>query len=235
MKLSKILNIRPGLTSIIGGGGKTSLMYYLAKELSNNSSVIITTTTKIYPPEICPNILFDSSMSIEEYESNVKKALKSNSLIAIGTAPDNMGKLSASPLLMENLIKLSDYVLVEADGAKHLPLKAHNENEPVIPVCSNNIIYVVGISALGKAIANCCHRPEIYIQKIKDIIPDINTETIITPEIIGTQIKAEKLGDIIYINQADDMEYINGEIIANIVKKPCIMGSLHKETFKCLY
>ena len=49
--ISDILNIKRGLTSIIGSGGKTSLMYDLAEELSAESRVIVCTTAKIYAPE----------------------------------------------------------------------------------------------------------------------------------------------------------------------------------------
>ena len=32
-KLCDLLDIRPGVTALIGGGGKTTLMYHLAREL----------------------------------------------------------------------------------------------------------------------------------------------------------------------------------------------------------
>ena len=34
MELAKALDVRPGVTAIIGGGGKTTLMECLAEELS---------------------------------------------------------------------------------------------------------------------------------------------------------------------------------------------------------
>ena len=49
-KLCDLLDIRPGVTALIGGGGKTTLMYHLARELRERGTVAVTTTTKIWPP-----------------------------------------------------------------------------------------------------------------------------------------------------------------------------------------
>ena len=43
MNLSEALQIRPGVTAIIGGGGKTTLMERLAHELSGKARVIVCT------------------------------------------------------------------------------------------------------------------------------------------------------------------------------------------------
>ena len=47
MKLSEALDVRPGVTAIIGGGGKTTLMECLAAELAAQARVIVCTTTHI--------------------------------------------------------------------------------------------------------------------------------------------------------------------------------------------
>ena len=49
MTLSQLLDIRPGVTAVIGGGGKTSLLRALGRELSRQHRVVLCTTTKIYP------------------------------------------------------------------------------------------------------------------------------------------------------------------------------------------
>ena len=50
--------------------------------------------------------------------------------------------------------------LVEADGAKRLPLKAPAEHEPVIPPCADAVAAVAGMDAVGQAVGAVCHRPE---------------------------------------------------------------------------
>ena len=55
--------------------------------------------------------------------------------------------------------------LIEADGARHLPLKAPAEWEPVIPPSVDLVIVVVGLSALGKPLnPETVFRPEIFSQ-----------------------------------------------------------------------
>ena len=57
---------------------------------------------------------------------------------------------------------MADYIFAEADGSKHLPLKAHAAHEPVIPPEANQTILVLGASGFGKPIAAAAHRPALY-------------------------------------------------------------------------
>ena len=49
MELAKALDVRPGVTAIIGGGGKTTLMECLAEEQSAQAREIVSTTTQNKP------------------------------------------------------------------------------------------------------------------------------------------------------------------------------------------
>ncbi len=42
-----------------------------------------------------------------------------------------------------------DWIIVEADGARQLPIKASDVHEPVIPSCTNAIVHVTGLDSLG--------------------------------------------------------------------------------------
>ena len=44
MKLYELLQIKPGVTALMGSGGKTSLMYHLAGELSKKHKVLLSPT-----------------------------------------------------------------------------------------------------------------------------------------------------------------------------------------------
>ncbi|MFR5438576.1 MAG: selenium cofactor biosynthesis protein YqeC, partial [Lachnospiraceae bacterium] len=50
--------------------------------------------------------------------------------------------------------------LIEADGAKRLPLKVPGEWEPVIPDFTDLVVGVIGMDAVGQMIRESCHRPE---------------------------------------------------------------------------
>lgn len=125
MELAKALDVRPGVTAIIGGGGKTTLMECLAEELSAQARVIVCTTTHIYPEQNMPCLVSTS-------EAEIAAELARTRCVCVGSASES-GKYSAPELPFCTLCALASYVIVEADGSKRLPLKAHAPHEPVIP------------------------------------------------------------------------------------------------------
>ncbi|MEG1547407.1 MAG: selenium cofactor biosynthesis protein YqeC [Clostridia bacterium] len=147
------LRVPRGVTAIIGGGGKTTLMLELAAELSQMGSVIVTTTTHIWPPDMMVLKNADTAQ--------VTDALNKTSLVCVAEniLPD---KLDPPKLAIETLGRLADYVIVEADGSKGLPLKAHGPHEPCLPAHVDKLIYMVGLDGIGKPVSEAAHRPELY-------------------------------------------------------------------------
>ena len=139
-----------GITAVIGSGGKTTLLRILAEELSG--TVILTTSTHILPFAGIPLLMTDD---IEQ----VRRALALHRVICMGT-PAAEGKLTAPALPFSVLADAADYVIVEADGSKRLPLKAHASHEPVIPENTRKTVCVVGTSGFGKPVEQTVHRPE---------------------------------------------------------------------------
>jgi probable selenium-dependent hydroxylase accessory protein YqeC len=72
------------------------------------------------------------------------------------------GKLQGvHPSRVEAIRRLCDLVLVEADGARGLSVKAPSPDEPVIPGCDEVVVGLVGLDCLGKPLcASIAHRPE---------------------------------------------------------------------------
>ena len=70
------------------------------------------------------------------------------------------GKLTAPDF--DGWQQAADFVLVEADGSKRLPAKAHETWEPVLPSQRTRTICVVGASAFGQPIRQAAHRPAIF-------------------------------------------------------------------------
>ena len=126
MQISSLLHVGRGVTAIIGSGGKTTLMEQLAKELSKKGRVILTTTTHIRRPARYP-VLEGAD------ESAVAAALAEKNIVCVGEAAED-GKLCAPKISIEALARFADFVLVEADGAKGLPLKAHEAHEQALNV-----------------------------------------------------------------------------------------------------
>jgi probable selenium-dependent hydroxylase accessory protein YqeC len=157
-----------GVTAIVGGGGKTTLMLRLARALAENGArVIVTTTTHIFPPEGIPTLL-DATVE------TVQSTLMRENLICLGS-PEKDGKLSAPDLAVAEMERLSDYVLIEADGAKRLPLKAPAEHEPVIPPETKLVIAVAGLDGIGKPIQETAFRPARYAALCGKLESDIVT------------------------------------------------------------
>ena len=150
MQIAPLLHVGRGVTAIIGGGGKTTLMETLAGELSKKGKVIITTTTHICRPKQYETLL-------DADEAAVSAALERSGIVCVASQAES-GKLCAPRLSMGTLAQLADFVLVEADGAKRLPLKAHASHEPVIPEEAQRVIMVIGIDGVGKTIRETCHR-----------------------------------------------------------------------------
>lgn len=222
MNISAILSITPGVTAIIGSGGKTTLIAVLAEELRNRGSVILCTSTKIFPSSIYPTL-------IDENSEAIARALGEYGVVCIGS-PAMAGKLMQPKQSFRELSSLADFVLVEADGANHLPLKAHAPHEPVIPAESNQVVCVLGADGFGKPIAQVCHRPELY-----STLCGAPETTPVTPELAARVLNQENLGTLLYINKVEsDQDYLNARELVNYLHCPVIGGSLHRRDYRWL-
>ena len=222
MKLSEALRIQPGVTAIIGGGGKTTLMECLAAELSAQARVIVCTTTHIYPEQNMPCL-------VSPTEAEVEAALARTRCVCVGSVSES-GKLSVPELPFRTLCAMADYVIVEADGAKRLPLKAHASHEPVIPPEANQTILVVGASGFGKPMRESVHRAPIAAQAL-----GVDEDTAVTPELWAEFLKLEALHTRVLVNQAEtEQEQKASEALAAGLSCPVCMAALQKEWVECL-
>ena len=221
MQIAPLLKIGRGVTALIGGGGKTTLLYALAEELRGRGRVIVCTSTHIRMPEQYPLMTGDAEA--------LRVALDKENVVCAGT-PAEDGKLTAPAASFEELSALADYVLVEADGAKGLPLKAHAGHEPVIPANAQRVVLVVGADGFGKPIDKVCHRPALYAERAGAPI-----DAVVTPEIAARLIAAEGYGDRVYINKVESADgYAAAEELARRLTCPVVAGSLHKGVYTCL-
>ena len=122
-----------------------------------------------------------------------------NPILCLGTLETN-GKLSPFPLPFSAIEQMADFVLVEADGSKRLPGKAHGRNEPEIPKESQRTVLVFGASALHKPISEVIHRVEIFQNFFT---PSLTPDTLLTKELLLQAFRKENLGDCLFVNQLD--------------------------------
>lgn len=215
--------------SVIGGGGKTTLLRSLADELvAEGKTVILATTTHFLPFSG-----IDTVVSTDEFE--VARQLKAQRVICVGTPAHearNAGKLAPSRIAPHDLASLADFVLVEADGSRHMPVKAHSDREPVIPDGSDLTITVIGASAFGKPVAQTVHRAEVFCEN-----SGCEQNDVVTPELLARHLAAEtRRGAIdpslVIVNQAESLETIEAahalydELASMDMKVPMLAGSI---------
>lgn len=221
--LAELLEIQPGVTAVIGGGGKTTLLRTLGQELAKDHSVLLCTTTKIFP---------FSDIPCARTEMELARLRQSCSLLCAGReVPGTGGKLTAPSVPMARLAEWFDYVLVEADGSAHRPMKAHASHEPVIPPDANQTICVVGASGFGQPIHDAAHRPELYAR-----LAGAEEAAPVTPETEAAVRNAECLHDRLFINQSDILRDLTiVKRLAALLDEPILAGSLQRgEYTRCL-
>lgn len=229
MDLRELLDIRPGVTAVLGGGGKTTLLGTLGEELAAaGARVLLCATTKLFPFDGLPNLT-------DPTEEALAEALESRRLVCAGTAVPGTGKLTALGLPMARLAELADYVLAEADGAASRPLKAHAAHEPVIPREANQIVYVIGASGFGCPVRQAVHRPE----RFRDLT-GLGPEDPVSPEAAAKALLAEAPAWSpppirVFVNQVEDAAALEmARRLAAELPWPVCAGALRRRNWRCL-
>ena len=230
MQITPLLHVGRGVTAIIGGGGKTTLMETLAGELSKKGKVIITTTTHICRPKQYETLL-------DADEAAVSAALERSGIVCVASQAES-GKLCAPWLSMGTLAQLADFVLVEADGAKRLPLKAHASHEPVIPE-EEIFSFLAHRKGLLDGVAVTGGEPTLYpnltnlicrIREMGFLVKLDSNGTV--PEILKLLLR-EKLLDYVAIDiknaPARYAETCGADVIDQVKKSAALLKSSHAE------
>lgn len=141
--------------AVVGGGGKTSLIFYLTRLLTEQGKkVIVAASTHMARDKERP---FAGWGDQEQLFRNLSVWGYS----VVGVPEEGTGKITCPVRAdWETLRDRCDTLLVEADGARGLPLKAPADHEPVIPEPAELVIGVAGLDALDQPIPESCHRPE---------------------------------------------------------------------------
>jgi molybdenum cofactor cytidylyltransferase len=147
--------------SIVGAGGKTSSLIRLGCEWPG--ICIAAATAHIGKNQIkCfkNHKILHSNFIFEGYRL-------SESTLFTGPEGNDNRLNGIEPQFWNELYRISEEndvpIFIEADGSKMKPLKAPAAHEPPIPDWVNHVVVSVGISVLGKPLAQeFVHRPEIF-------------------------------------------------------------------------
>ncbi len=191
------------VVAAIGSGGKSTLLRSLADEMvAAGHTAILSTTTHFLP--------FEGIMTVgSESEFEIGRRLESQRVICAAmpaTSAKDAGKLGPSPVGAERLATLADYVLVEADGSRRLPLKAHAGHEPVVPTCTDVTALLLGATGFGKPVEEATHRPEVYCELAGCAASDVATPELVAKAIVAEVANGTIAPTLVVVNQAESEE-----------------------------
>lgn len=147
--------------AVVGAGGKSTYIKNRATDfLSEKKSVAITTTTHIWDEDL----LFDG-------------------FPVFGTKTED-GKLSyPGDDCYQSICMKYDYVLVESDGSKSMPVKIPRDYEPVIPPNVDEIIVVMGEQAIGRNLKDVCQNSNVFYNAHNNLFG--NEDVDVTKELLS--------------------------------------------------
>ncbi|MEX1298553.1 MAG: selenium cofactor biosynthesis protein YqeC [Desulfotignum sp.] len=224
------LSAGSGVISLIGAGGKTSLMFGLARELAAaGHRVLTTTTTHLFLPSKHQSPVTLVTETLSDFLARAGAALKNQCHVSAGTRhlPDT-GKLKgfAAATIDEMWhAGLFDWIIVEADGARQLPIKASDTHEPVIPSTTTAIVHVTGLDAFNTPADDThVHRSAIFCANT-GLAPGsrVNTAAMALSCVLEIRKAWAMAGSdpdtVVWLNKADDpMRTATGHAVAARLK-----------------
>lgn len=211
--------------AIVGAGGKSTILFNSAKEFG--MPVVLAATAHLCTDQLK---LADTHLIIErqvDVEIAFQKPLKGITLLTGPVGKNNRTRgiqSSEVDLIWEYCDQLNLPLLVEADGSRRLPLKAPAEHEPPIPEWVNQVVVVVGLSALGKPVSE---ETIFRAEKFAEITGSRLGERI-TFEIIISYLLADEGGLKNILNTARKSVFFNqlDQVVLNDQEKQSISRSL---------
>lgn len=143
----------PQVISLVGAGGKTSALFWLANALyQSGARVLLTTTTRMSFPDPRFGLHCIVEPDFQTRLTHLKALEQKPGITALFSLVDEQLQKVAGCFTTEvDVLKtaaVADFILVEADGANHLALKAPAEHEPCIPASSDVVIGLSGAEAI---------------------------------------------------------------------------------------
>lgn len=223
--------------SFAGSGGKTTALFQLARQFleQKKCSVVYVTATSHLGVSQIP--LADHHIITTDSTTEIELATSGVVLITGKIEQDKTKPITNETLYWLHAKSKNENtpLLIEADGSRQKSIKAPANHEPPIPEFTEIVVYVCGLSALGKTLTKeNVHRPEIFSQ-----ITTINNGEIITAHAIqkllthsqgGLKNIPQQAKRVILLNQADtpELQSIGGRMAQKLlhVYDRAIVGSL---------
>lgn len=226
----------PPILCFVGSGGKTTAMFQLARQFPGHKLVLVTATTHLgawQTPFADHHIIADDINGIQ---------LPTNGVVLItGKIEDDRTKPISQNTLEWLRAKSQTHqipLLIETDGSRQKPIKAPAAHEPPIPDFADMVIYILGLSGLGKPLnEENVHRAEIFSQLTglafgESVTPPAILKLLTHPQ-GGLKNIPPNAKRIALLNQADtaELQATGGSMARELLNNfdSVIVGSLQEE------
>jgi len=166
LKLYSALGVVPGdVVAFAGAGGKSSAIRKISAELGEaGNTVLIAPTTKMLIGEADGIGPLVTSESLDGLLAEAEGAISGSGAAVVGSGLLSKNRIAGiEPVWFTSLVSLADVVLIEADGARHRPLKGTADHEPALPDATTLVVAVGNISAFGRPVGEeFVHRPALF-------------------------------------------------------------------------
>ncbi|HCR72340.1 MAG TPA: putative selenium-dependent hydroxylase accessory protein YqeC [Anaerolineae bacterium] len=231
------------IISFVGSGGKTTALFQLARQLQvkgQSSKVFVTTTTHLGTWQI----KFSDHHTIAKSIDDLKNIPNEGVILITGEIEGEKVNLIDNNFLnwLHSYSKEQSIpLLIEADGSRQKPIKSPAEHEPPIPGFSDIVIYVVGLSAIGKQLNDeNVHRAEIFSQLTNLSLNESITSDSIIKAITHPQGGLKNIPSharkIVLLNQAHtpELQSVGGDMAKHLLNHfdSALVGSLHQDNFQ---
>ena len=195
--------------ALVGGGGKSTLMHALADQVTG--SVVLTCTTKMGTDQH-----MGRRVLVAPSDDEVVQAA-ADGPVMVWSRTDGQKAIGIDPARCDAWFEHVDHVIIEADGSRRRPFKAPAHYEPIVPSSTTLMISVIGADALGRVIADQCHRP-LRLAALVGCRADVRLEPWMAAEVIlhergATKALPPEAELAVAINKVDDS---NAELVAQL-------------------
>lgn len=213
------------VVSLVGAGGKTTTLYALSTELRRRGlTVVVTTTTHLQTPDpdsafTTPPIVFASEEGdwMETVEARVRRY---GAATVVGTKVRDDKLKGIGPAEVDQLRRIADCLLIEADGARSRSLKSPASHEPVVPPSTSLTVAIAGLDALGQPLdEKSVHRLE-EVSRLSGAPPGSRiSEEVMALALFRGYEKAPPAGSRLqfFLNKADESRLRQAEKVARLL------------------
>jgi probable selenium-dependent hydroxylase accessory protein YqeC len=189
--------------ALLGGGGKSTLQLQLGRMFAEHwKKVLLTSRTRAAASR------YEQVVYLEDRPGNgIANLYQDHIPLCVMNRFLNERKLEGvSEEQLQEMVLTADVCVCENDGARNLPIKAHNTMDPIVSDAATHVVILVGADALGATLeSGFIHRPELFGDRW-----NLNPSSPLTAQLIA---------DVVTSEEGYMQKVRNGQLVAYLVNK----------------